>query len=53
MGWLIDPGEQTVFVYRPKQEPEVLDEPDKVIPVPSCASGLQLTVKELFAWLLE
>lgn len=53
MGWLIDPDEQTVFVYRPKQEPEVLDEPDNIIPVPSFASELQLTIHDLFAWLLE
>lgn len=53
VGWLIDPGEQTVLVYRPKQEPEVLDEPDKIIPAPSFANELQLTVRELFAWLLE
>jgi Uma2 family endonuclease len=53
MGWLIDPGEQTVFVYRPKQAPEVLDELDEVVPLPSFAGELQLTVKDLFAWLLE
>ncbi|MUG97630.1 Uma2 family endonuclease [Scytonema sp. UIC 10036] len=53
MGWLIDPEEQTVFVYRPKQETEVFDEPDALLPVPSFASELKLTVKELFAWLLE
>lgn len=53
IGWLIDPDEQTVFIYRPKQEPEVLDVPDEVIPMPSFASDLQLTIKDLFAWLLE
>ncbi|KYC35799.1 hypothetical protein WA1_05745 [Scytonema hofmannii PCC 7110] len=53
MGWSIDPEEQTVFVYRPKQETEVFDEPDALLPVPSFASELKLTVKELFAWLLE
>lgn len=53
MGWLIDTDEQTVFVYRPKQETEVFDAPDALIPVPSFASELQLTVKDLFAWLLE
>lgn len=52
MGWLIDPDEQTVFVYRPNQEPEVLDEPDEVIPVPFFSSELKLTVKDLFDWLL-
>lgn len=53
MGWLIDPDEQTVFVYRPKQEPEVLDEPDEIVPVPTFTSELQLTIRSLFAWLLE
>lgn len=53
VGWLIDLGEQTVFVYRTKQEPEVLDKPEQVIPVPSFANELKLTIQELFAWLLE
>ncbi|NKB18228.1 MAG: Uma2 family endonuclease, partial [Pseudanabaena sp. CRU_2_10] len=53
MGWSIDPDEQTVFVYRPKQETEVFDEPDALLPVPPFASELQLRVKDLFAWLLE
>ncbi|QSJ17441.1 Uma2 family endonuclease [Nostoc sp. UHCC 0702] len=53
IGWLIDPTEQTVFVYRSKQETEVYDKPEALLPVPSFASELQLTVKELFAWLLE
>ena len=53
MGWLIDPDEQTVFVYRPKQETEVFDEPDALLPVPPFVSELQLTVRDLFAWLLE
>ena len=53
MGWLIDPSEQTVFVYRPKQEMEVFDQSDSILPMPSFASELCLTVKDLFAWLLE
>jgi Uma2 family endonuclease len=53
MGWLIDPGEQTVFVYRPKQETEVFDELDAVLPLPSFVDELQLTIEDLFAWLLE
>ncbi len=53
MGWLIDPGERTVFVYRSKQETEVFDEPDEILPVPPLASELYLTVNDLFAWLLE
>ena len=53
MGWLIDPEEQTVFVYLPKQQTQVFDEPEQQLPVPSFASELRLTVEELFAWLLE
>ncbi|WP_026732319.1 Uma2 family endonuclease [Fischerella sp. PCC 9605] len=53
MGWLIDPNEQTVFIYRPKQETEVFDEPDALLPMPSFAGELHLTIKDLLAWLLE
>ena len=53
VGWLIDPSEQTVFIYRPEQTPEVVDEPDSIISVPSFATELKLTLKELFDWLLE
>lgn len=53
MGWLIDPDEQTVFVYYPNQQAEVFDEPEQLLPVPSFASELKLRVKDLFAWLLE
>lgn len=53
MGWLIDPDEQTMFVYQPKQQPEVFDEPKDRLPVPSFASELGLTVGDVFGWLLE
>ncbi|NMF60918.1 Uma2 family endonuclease [Pseudanabaena yagii] len=53
MGWLIFPHERTVFIYRPKQEIEVFDEPDSVIPVPLFASEIRLTVRDLFYWLLK
>ena len=53
IGWLIDPKEQTVFVYLPKQQPEVFDEPEQSLPVPSFASELSLSVESVFGWLLE
>ncbi|MEW6494603.1 MAG: Uma2 family endonuclease [Cyanobacteriota bacterium] len=53
IGWLIDPDEETIFVYQPKQQPEVFDEPEDELPVPSFASELRLTVGEVFGWLLE
>ncbi|MGQ4648355.1 Uma2 family endonuclease [Lyngbya aestuarii] len=53
MGWLIDPGEQTVFVYLAKQQLEVFDESEQQLPVLSFASELRLSVEELFGWLRE
>ena len=53
IGWLIDPEEQSVFVYSPSQPTEVFDEPEQQLPVPSFASEFHLTVGELFGWLLE
>lgn len=53
MGWLIDPDEQTIFVYQSSQQPEVFDEPKAQLSVPSFASELRLTVGDVFGWLLE
>jgi Uma2 family endonuclease len=53
MGWLIDPDEQTVFVYLPKQQPEVFDQLEQLLPVPTFADGLKLSVGLVFGWLLE
>jgi Uma2 family endonuclease len=52
MGWLIDPDEKTVLVFCPQQETQVFDDPDVLIPVPSFASELEISVKDLFAWLM-
>ncbi|RUR84114.1 hypothetical protein PCC6912_17080 [Chlorogloeopsis fritschii PCC 6912] len=53
MGWLIDPEEQTVFVYIRARQPIALDEAEVILPVPEFASELKLSVGELFGWLLE
>lgn len=53
LGWLIDPMERAVFAYPPNQQIELLDKPEQRLPVPTFASELQLTVKDLFDWLLE
>ncbi len=53
MGWLIDPDEKTVFVYLPKRQPKVFDEPEQSLPVPSFANELNLSVGFVFGWLLE
>jgi Uma2 family endonuclease len=53
MGWLIDPDELSVVAYPAKQEPIFFDleAPNELLPVPSFASNLQLTVGTLFSWL--
>ena len=53
MGWLIDPDEKTIFVYQPQQQTLVFDLPEQLIPVPSFANELSLTVEDVFNWLLE
>ena len=53
MGWLIDPEEETIFVYRSQQQTEFLDQPEQQLPVPLFAYEFQLTVGELFAWLSD
>jgi Uma2 family endonuclease len=53
MGWLIDPDEQTLFVYRPHQQPEVIDELDQPLPAPAFAQDLSLTLATIFTWLLD
>ncbi|MBE9144177.1 Uma2 family endonuclease [Planktothrix mougeotii] len=53
MGWLIHPEEQTIFVYYPQRQPEVFDQPERLLPVPDFAGQLELKVEELFGWLLE
>jgi Uma2 family endonuclease len=53
IGWLIDPDEQTVFVYLAGRQTEVFDASEEALPVPSFVSELRLTVGDLFGWLLE
>jgi Uma2 family endonuclease len=50
---LIDPGDQTVLIFMPNQLPQIFDEPQQVLIVPTFANELTLTVGELFAWLWE
>ena len=53
MGWLIDPDEQSVFVYLKDQPTSFYDEPGTRLPVPEFAKDFHLTVEGLFSWLLE
>ncbi|MCY6490650.1 Uma2 family endonuclease [Leptolyngbya sp. GGD] len=51
MGWLIDPKLKSVFAYPSGQQPDFLQEPEHLLPVPAFMSNLQLTVGDLFSWL--
>ena len=53
MGWLIELNEKTVFVYTPKQQPEVFEKAEEQLPVSSFAKKLRLSIGNLFGWLLE
>ena len=53
MGWLINPQEKSIFVYSPDKSTEIFDEPESVLPVPEFAIEFELTVGDLFTWLLE
>jgi Uma2 family endonuclease len=53
LGWLIDPQEQSVFVYFPARQPAFFERKTDVLPVPNFAKAFQLSLGELFNWLLE
>ena len=53
LGWLVDPGEQTVLVYGGGGRVQVLDQGSQGLPVPEFAAGLGVTVADLFGLLLD
>ena len=53
MGWLIDPEEQSIFIYFPDRSTEIFDQPTAQLPMPDFAHEFQLTVGDVFGWLLE
>ncbi|MGB3401762.1 MAG: Uma2 family endonuclease [Microcoleaceae cyanobacterium] len=50
LGWLIDPQERLVLVFKPKQEPEIF-EGEQVLPVLEVLKDLKISVNQLFSWL--
>lgn len=51
MGWLIDPHERSLLIYPSKQQPELLQEAQEVLPVPNFVADLRLTVGNVLGWL--
>jgi Uma2 family endonuclease len=50
LGWLIEPQERLILVFKPKQQPEVF-EGEQILPVLDILKDYQLSVNELFHWL--
>ncbi|MEG3834369.1 MULTISPECIES: Uma2 family endonuclease [unclassified Microcoleus] len=50
LGWLIDPAEKLVLVFKPQQQPEAKENQD-ILPVLDVLSDLQLSADDLFALL--
>ncbi len=52
MGWLLDPEERSVVASPQDGRSRSFEQSGDRLPVPDWASGLELTVEELFGWLL-
>jgi len=50
LGWLIDPEEKLVLVFKPQQQPEAKEGQD-ILPVLDVLSGLQMSADDLFGLL--
>ncbi|GBF80278.1 Uma2 family endonuclease [Aphanothece sacrum] len=51
LGWLIDSEDESVMIFKPNQLPEILSGLD-ILPVLSILDNWQLTVKDIFDWLI-
>ena len=49
LGWLLDPDDRSILVFKPKQQPELHQGKDDLILLEG--TGLTLTVERVFAWL--
>lgn len=48
MGWLIDPEDRSIFIYRPKQEVSILDDPKAVLLMPTFMGEVTYRLADLF-----
>ena len=51
MGWLIDPEEEAVLIYRATQSSAIADESEQVLPMPEFMSKMTHRVTDLFGLL--
>jgi Uma2 family endonuclease len=50
LGWIIDPDDESVMIFKPDQFPEIKSE-DEDLPVLEALENWQLKVSDLWAWL--
>ncbi|MDY6782166.1 MAG: Uma2 family endonuclease [Cyanobacteriota bacterium] len=50
LGWLIDPQERLILVFKPRQQPEIKQEQDN-LPVLSVLEDWKIAVQDVFSWL--
>ena len=50
LGWLIDPEDESVMIFKPDQLPEIKSD-EEILPVLNCLENWKLSVKEMFDWL--
>jgi Uma2 family endonuclease len=53
MGWLIDPDEEMIFVYANDRTVAAFENPPQALPVPVFADAVELTVGQIFGWLVD
>lgn len=49
LGWLIDPGDRSILVFQPQQEPQIFRD-DTILPILS-QINIQLTAQSISQWL--
>lgn len=52
LGWLIDPKEKLIMVFRPGKQPEIKQESDILPVLNSLQNILQLSAQDVFSWLV-
>ncbi len=51
VGWLIDPAEKLIMIYRSNCQVQVIDTLDRELTVPEFARSVKLTAGDIFNWL--
>lgn len=51
MGWLIDPKARSILVFPQGQQPQLIEEPNAILPIPDLMADFRLSVGDIFDWL--